>query len=154
MPSRRMAYYPVTLRDPAALATAVEGSGMSRQRIAATTLGLRQWKPDRYDSVSDQTISNLINGATLGTTIKKAQALEEALRVPGGTFFAPSLQNERFSVAERLSCSRDHIYDLIDAGELRGINIGIRASKLRLHPEDVENYIERHTTRAGIRAVS
>jgi excisionase family DNA binding protein len=48
--------------------------------------------------------------------------------------------------AHVLSCSRGHVYNLIAAGELRVVDIGIDGrSKSRVYPEDLDAYIERHT---------
>lgn len=48
--------------------------------------------------------------------------------------------------ARRLSCSRGHVYNLIAAGELRVVNIGIGGRpKSRLYPEDIDAYLERKT---------
>lgn len=43
--------------------------------------------------------------------------------------------------AERLQCSRSHIYNLIAAGRLRRYNIALTGSKVRLSDEDVDRYI-------------
>ena len=45
--------------------------------------------------------------------------------------------------AERLSCSRGHVYDLIGAGLLTAVDISARGerTKIRLSDEDVDRYI-------------
>ena len=43
--------------------------------------------------------------------------------------------------AERIGCSRGHVYDLITAGKLRRYDIGLKASKTRVSDEDVERFI-------------
>lgn len=44
--------------------------------------------------------------------------------------------------AERLHCSRSHIYNLITAGKLTRYNIALTGSKVRVSDEDVSRYIE------------
>jgi excisionase family DNA binding protein len=45
-------------------------------------------------------------------------------------------------VAERLSCSRGHVYNLIARGQLDRYNIAIKGSKARVSEESVDRYIE------------
>lgn len=48
--------------------------------------------------------------------------------------------------AKVLSCSRGHVYNLIAAGELRVVDIGIDGrSKSRVYPEDLDAYLKRKT---------
>lgn len=51
-------------------------------------------------------------------------------------------------VAERLSCGRTHVYELIAAGKLAAVNIGIGRSQTRIREDDLEAYIEARTRRA------
>lgn len=52
--------------------------------------------------------------------------------------------------AKALSCSRGHIYNLIAAGELSAVNIGIAGrSKTRVLPAELDAYVARHTRRAS-----
>lgn len=45
--------------------------------------------------------------------------------------------------ADRIGCSRPHVYDLIAAGKLRRFNISAKpgATKTRVADEDVDQYI-------------
>lgn len=43
--------------------------------------------------------------------------------------------------AERIRCSRGHIYNLIAIGKLDRHNIAIKGSKVRVSEESVERYI-------------
>lgn len=43
--------------------------------------------------------------------------------------------------AEKLGCSRSHIYNLIADGKLTRHNIALKGSKVRLSDEDVARYI-------------
>ena len=48
-------------------------------------------------------------------------------------------------VAERLSCSRPHVYRLINTGALRSVDISTpesRQTKSRVRSDDLQNYIE------------
>lgn len=48
--------------------------------------------------------------------------------------------------ARHLRCSRGHVYNLIAAGELRTVNIGMGGrSKTRLYASDLVSYIVRKT---------
>jgi excisionase family DNA binding protein len=51
------------------------------------------------------------------------------------------------AVAERLSCSRTHVYDLIAAGHLRPVEISANGKrpKTRVREDDLEQYIEKQT---------
>lgn len=53
-------------------------------------------------------------------------------------------------VAERLDCSRPHIYGLIAAGRLRAVEIKAKGtrSKTRIREEDLEAFIEANTRTA------
>lgn len=51
-------------------------------------------------------------------------------------------------VAERLSCSHQHVYRLIEAGELTAIDIatpGSTQSKTRIRESDLSDYLTRAT---------
>lgn len=52
--------------------------------------------------------------------------------------------------AERLDCSRGHIYRLIAAGKLRAVDIRAngKRSKTRVYAEDLDAYIAQHTRTA------
>jgi excisionase family DNA binding protein len=43
--------------------------------------------------------------------------------------------------AERIGCSRAHIYNLVAAGKLKRFDIAIKGSKVRLSADDVSRYI-------------
>lgn len=43
--------------------------------------------------------------------------------------------------AERISCSRSHVYNLVAAGKLQRFDIGLTGTKLRLSEDDVDRYI-------------
>lgn len=43
--------------------------------------------------------------------------------------------------ADRLNCSRSHVYNLIAAGKLTRYNIALIGSKIRVSDEDVDQYI-------------
>lgn len=51
------------------------------------------------------------------------------------------------NAADRLDCSRAHIYRLIAAGELRSVEIKAtgKRPKSRIREEDLEVFIESHT---------
>lgn len=48
-------------------------------------------------------------------------------------------------VAELWRCSRDHVYDLIAAGELRIVNLGTGRAKTRVPESAMAEYVERHS---------
>jgi len=50
-------------------------------------------------------------------------------------------------VAERLACSRHHVYDLIEQGELPAVRIGARRMSVR--ETDLEAFIEARLTKAA-----
>ena len=53
--------------------------------------------------------------------------------------------------AKRLSCSPGHVYNLIAAGEIRAVQIstpGAKRPKTRVFPDEVDAFIDRHTSRA------
>lgn len=52
-------------------------------------------------------------------------------------------------VAERLCCSTRHIYNLINAGRLATVDVGLTGSKTRISEDEVGRYIDRSTTTAG-----
>jgi len=59
------------------------------------------------------------------------------------------------SVAEAavyLSCSRQHLYDLIAAGKLRAIDIGIGRSQTRVRRAELEAFITKATSRRSTSA--
>ena len=68
---------------------------MARDRLEAATRGLEYWKPVLYQTCSYQTIQKLVSGQQHAIGVRRAQALEEVLRVLPGTFFGPPLQNEQ-----------------------------------------------------------
>jgi excisionase family DNA binding protein len=43
--------------------------------------------------------------------------------------------------AERLNCSRAHIYNLVAVGKLKRFDIALKGSKVRLSADDVDRYI-------------
>ncbi len=45
-------------------------------------------------------------------------------------------------VADQLRCSRRHIYDLFNEGELAGFKVG---SHIKIFPASVDDFIHRHT---------
>lgn len=51
------------------------------------------------------------------------------------------------TAAERLDCSRGHVYGLIAAGQLRAVEIKAKGtrSKTRVREEDLEAFIDSHT---------
>jgi excisionase family DNA binding protein len=54
--------------------------------------------------------------------------------------------------AERLGCSEMHIYRLVSTGELRAVDISLKGagkSKTRIREDDLDEYIEDRTRRAG-----
>jgi len=54
--------------------------------------------------------------------------------------------------AERLGCSEMHIYRLVSTGELRAVDISLKGagkSKTRIREDDLDEYIEARTRRAG-----
>ncbi|UUW88428.1 helix-turn-helix domain-containing protein [Pimelobacter simplex] len=52
--------------------------------------------------------------------------------------------------AERLDCSRHHVYRLIAAGKLRAVEIKVSGArpKTRVYPEDLDAFIEANTRTA------
>ncbi len=52
-------------------------------------------------------------------------------------------------LAERWRCSRDHVYDLIAAGELEVVDIGRGRAKTRVPASSANAYIARHKRRAS-----
>lgn len=85
----------VVVRDAAKLAEAVEASGMSLRRLSAATTALRLYRPEVYDTASHTLIGSLMRGTTPHTSVMRAQAIEEALRVTPGTFFDWELVNDQ-----------------------------------------------------------
>lgn len=57
---------------------------------------------------------------------------------------APKL-NSIPEVAERLRCSRDHVYDLITTGRLAVVNIGIGRSRARITEDELARFIAANT---------
>ena len=56
------------------------------------------------------------------------------------------------TAAERLACSRGHVYNLIACGQLRAVEIkvdGSTRSKTRIRAEDLDTFIEAHTRSAS-----
>lgn len=51
-------------------------------------------------------------------------------------------------VAERLCCSTRHIYNLINAGRLATVDVGLTGSKTRISEDEVGRYIDRNTAKA------
>jgi excisionase family DNA binding protein len=51
--------------------------------------------------------------------------------------------------AERLGCSRWHIYDLIAKGQLAAVDIGIGRAQTRVREDELTAYIEARTRRAA-----
>lgn len=52
--------------------------------------------------------------------------------------------------ARLLSCSRGHVYNLIAAGELSAVDIGIGGrAKTRVLPAELQAYVQRHTRRSA-----
>lgn len=52
------------------------------------------------------------------------------------------------AAAERLSCSRGHVYNLIAAGALRAVEIAVprrKRPKTRVREEDLQAFIDEHT---------
>ena len=47
--------------------------------------------------------------------------------------------------AEQLGCSKDHVYDLIAAGRLSVVNIGIGRSQSRITDTELARYIKANT---------
>lgn len=52
-------------------------------------------------------------------------------------------------VADRLDCSRQHVYDLIAAGHLAAVNIGINRSQVRIYEDELAAYIKSRSRRAS-----
>jgi excisionase family DNA binding protein len=54
-------------------------------------------------------------------------------------------------VATMLDCSRQHVYDLIAAGDLAAVNIALSGTRAqtRIHLDEIERYIKANTRRAG-----
>jgi excisionase family DNA binding protein len=50
--------------------------------------------------------------------------------------------------AERLSCSRGHVLNLVARKELRGVEIGIGRAKTRVYEADLETFIAERTRSA------
>ena len=48
--------------------------------------------------------------------------------------------------AERIGCSRGHIYNLVAAGKLKRYDIGLKGTKTRVSDEDIDRYIEEAET--------
>ncbi|KQY59374.1 hypothetical protein ASD11_07335 [Aeromicrobium sp. Root495] len=47
--------------------------------------------------------------------------------------------------AERLSCSRGHVLNLVARGDLRGVEIGIGRAKTRVYERDLAAFIAART---------
>jgi len=64
------------------------------------------------------------------------------------TFLQETPNNNRLlkaeEVAERLNVSRSFVYSLMKTGQLPTVQIG---GSVRVHPRDLEEYIDRNTTR-------
>ena len=59
------------------------------------------------------------------------------------------------ATAARLGCSDNHVYRLIECGELPAVDIaqpGARRSKTRVRSDDVDAYIDARTRRVSVRA--
>lgn len=54
-------------------------------------------------------------------------------------------------VARLWRCSRDHVYDLISAGELRTVNLGTGRAKTRVPESSLAQYIARHGSHRPLR---
>lgn len=52
-------------------------------------------------------------------------------------------------VAARMQCSRQHVYDLIAAGQLAAIDIGMGRAQTRVREDELEAYIAARTRRAA-----
>jgi excisionase family DNA binding protein len=61
---------------------------------------------------------------------------------------APGLVSVR-DAAAYLSCSPQHVYDLIAAGRLRSTDIGIGRAQTRIRRTDLDLYVEANTRRAN-----
>lgn len=63
---------------------------------------------------------------------------------------APSALRSITEAAKILDCSRGHVYNLIAAGELSAVDIGITGRpKTRVLASELEAYIDRHTRRVS-----
>lgn len=51
-------------------------------------------------------------------------------------------------VAELWRCSRDHVYDLIAAGQLRVVELGRGRAKTRVPQSAMDEYVRRNSRRA------
>jgi excisionase family DNA binding protein len=54
-------------------------------------------------------------------------------------------------VANLLSCTRQHIYNLISRGQLSTVHIGMGRAKTRISETELATYIKRHTTKEPAR---
>lgn len=55
-------------------------------------------------------------------------------------------------VAELWRCSRDHVYDLITAGQLRVVNLGRGRAKTRIPESELAAFVRRHARNARLGA--
>lgn len=51
-------------------------------------------------------------------------------------------------VARRLSCSRQHVYDLIKGGHLSTVAVGLGTAGLRVSESELEAFVQSRTHRA------
>lgn len=51
--------------------------------------------------------------------------------------------------AEYLGCSRHHVYTLISEGGLRSFNIGTAKALTRIHPDDLDRFLENRARRGA-----
>lgn len=63
------------------------------------------------------------------------------------TIRAPQLLSVA-EAAERLSCSRGHVLNLVSRKKLRGVEIGIGRAKTRIYESDLEAFIAEQTRTA------
>lgn len=51
-------------------------------------------------------------------------------------------------VAERLGCSARHIYNLINAGHIGTVDVGLTGPRTRVSEMELDRYVHRSTTKA------
>lgn len=79
---------PLELAEPSALAAAMSGRDHSTRTVASITAALAEAAPSRYKPVSRALINDLCTGKRTSTHPLRAAAIERALGVPAGSFFA------------------------------------------------------------------